>query len=51
MGICASRVNSFDDQITLFERNFPPTKLGLEDYEERVKRLVFYGDENKVTLN
>jgi hypothetical protein len=50
MGLCGSRPDYNEILAQNFEKNLPFTKISLQDYEERVKRLVFEEDQGFVTL-
>lgn len=53
MGACASsnRHDEFSSSVGQFERALPFHKLYLQEYEERIKRLIFEDDNDEITLN
>ncbi|CDW76938.1 UNKNOWN [Stylonychia lemnae] len=50
MGACLSRQEEFNAQVGQFEKSLPFSKISIQDYQERVKRLVFEGDQDQITL-
>lgn len=49
MGCASARPE--DLLLNEFEKNLPWSKVQIQDYEERVKRLVFIDDSDQITLS
>ena len=52
MGGCVSgRQEEMSDIVLRFEKQLPLSKITLQDFEERVKRLVFEDDDDELSFN
>ncbi len=52
MGGCASYIRSgdFNASVASFEKSFPFSHMNIQEFEERVKRLVSEEDNNEITM-
>ena len=44
------KASDFQYQVSSLEKSFPFAKITLQDFEERVKRLVFEDDDDQISL-